>query len=425
METTHGKKLATVSTRKREKRWVKRPCIGFVRVEDGVKFVTSTYRAWRVQTSKCGESGQSNTWIGRENLRHDNLRDDWKKIAWIDIDEKWFYMRTRKKKKLHSEQKETKTAIKSKRFIEKVMGLCAVGRPQGDFDGIIGIYRCSEKRRAKRNSKFHARGEWYEVDCEVNGEMFRRMVETRLIPDIQCKLLGYDCVYVQLDGARAHVKVLKDLNKFGARRRQIDGQKTPVIRFVRQPANSPDTNVLNLCFFRSLVKLVSFFEERKEVQTRLWRQGSIFEACHADFPRLSRQRDDGQLLKDEEHRRPTDHWRTKDERLRASARLHRVETNSSRTQRRFERRRRALGTNTVLRRRPRSASLCTQSRPLMMALMRRQDDRTIRYVNLQGPELISKSWEARALQTPPESRTSDRSLRSNSFHDNQMFKWHL
>jgi hypothetical protein len=200
-------------------------------------------------------------WIGRENLRHGKLRDDWKKIAWIDIDEKWFYMRTRKKKKLHSEQKKTKTAIKSKRFIEKVMGLCAVGRPQGDFDGIIGIYRCSEKRRAKRNSKFHARGEWYEVDCEVNGEMFRRMVETRLIPDIQCKLLGYDCVYVQLDGARAHVKVLKDLNEFGARRRQIDGQKTPVIRFVRQPANSPDTNVLDLCFFRSLAKLVSKIEK--------------------------------------------------------------------------------------------------------------------------------------------------------------------
>ena len=268
-------------------------------------------------------------------------------------------------------------------------------------------------------------GEWYEVDCEVKGEMFRRMVQTQLTPDIQRKLLRCDRVYVQMDGARAHVKFWEDLKELGARRRQIDGQKTPVIRFVRQPANSPDTNVLNLCFFRSLVKLVSFFEERKEVQTRLWRQGSIFEACHADFPRLSRQRDDGQLLKDEEHRRPTDHWRTKDERLRASARLHRVETNSSRTQRRFERRRRALGTNTVLRRRPRSASLCTQSRPLMMALMRRQDDRTIRYVNLQGPELISKSWEARALQTPPESRTSDRSLRSNSFHDNQMFKWHL
>ena len=89
-----------------------------------------------------------------ENLRHDNLRDDWKKIAWIDIDEKWFYMRTRKKKKYHEEQKRTKTAIKSKRFIDKVMGPCAVGRPQGDFDGTIGIYRCSEKRQAERTASF-------------------------------------------------------------------------------------------------------------------------------------------------------------------------------------------------------------------------------------------------------------------------------
>ena len=171
-------------------------------------------------------------------------------------------MRTQKKKKLHKGQEETKTAIKSKRFIEKVMGLCAVGRPQGDFDGIIGIYRCSEKRQAKRNSKFHTRGEWYEVDCEVKGEMFRRMVQTKLISDIKRKLLGYDCVYVQMDGARAHVKFWEDLVELGARRRQIDGQKTPIIRFVKQPANSPDTNLLNLCFFRSLAKLVSK-KERK------------------------------------------------------------------------------------------------------------------------------------------------------------------
>ena len=99
--------------------------------------------------------------------------------------------------------------------------------------------------------------------------MFRRMVQTQLTPDIQRKLLRCDRVYVQMDGARAHVKFWEDLKELGARRRQIDGQKTPVIRFVRQPANSPNTNVLNLCFFRSLVKLVSFFEERKEVQTRL------------------------------------------------------------------------------------------------------------------------------------------------------------
>ena len=37
----------------------------------------------------------------------------------------------------------------------------------------------------------------------------------------------------------------------------MHGQKTPIIRFVKQPANSPDTNVLDLCFFRSPAKLVS------------------------------------------------------------------------------------------------------------------------------------------------------------------------
>ena len=42
----------------------------------------------------------------------------------------------------------------------------------------------------------------------------------------------------------------------------MHGQKTPIIRFVKQPANSPDTNVLDLCFFRSLGKLVSK-DERK------------------------------------------------------------------------------------------------------------------------------------------------------------------
>jgi len=97
--------------------------------------------------------------------------------------------------------------------------------------------------------------------------MFRRMVQTQLIPDIQRKLLGYDCVYVQMDGARAHVKFWDDLNELGARRRQIGGQKTPISRFVRQPANSPDTNVLDLCFFRSLAKLVS--KKERNVQTRL------------------------------------------------------------------------------------------------------------------------------------------------------------
>ena len=83
------------------------------------------------------------------------------------------------------------------------------------------------------------------------------MIKTQLIPDIREKLLGYDCVYVQMDGAKAHVKAWDEIEELAATRIQMHGQKTPIIRFVKQPANSPDTNVLDLCFFRSLGKLVS------------------------------------------------------------------------------------------------------------------------------------------------------------------------
>lgn len=37
----------------------------------------------------------------------------------------------------------------------------------------------------------------------------------------------------------------------------MHGQKTSIIRFGKQPTNSPVTNVLDLYFFRSLAKLVS------------------------------------------------------------------------------------------------------------------------------------------------------------------------
>ena len=63
-------------------------------------------------------------WFGSENLRYPHVKDDWK-VVWIDIDEKWFYMRTQKKRKLRSGLEESKTAVKSKRHIDKVMVLCA------------------------------------------------------------------------------------------------------------------------------------------------------------------------------------------------------------------------------------------------------------------------------------------------------------
>ena len=92
------------------------------------------------------------------------------------------------------------------------------------------------------------------------------MISTKngLHAHIRRKLLGYDCVYVQMDSANAHVKVWGDIEKC-ATRIQMHGQKTPIIRFVKQPGkSSPDTNVLDFCFFRSLGKLVS--KDEREFQ---------------------------------------------------------------------------------------------------------------------------------------------------------------
>ena len=58
----------------------------------------------------------------------------------------------------------------------------------------------------------------------------------------------------------SHSAWLDDLQDAGAERRQIGGKQAPCVKFVLQPANSPDTNVNDLCFFRSLVRHVQAHE---------------------------------------------------------------------------------------------------------------------------------------------------------------------
>jgi hypothetical protein len=42
--------------------------------------------------------------------------------------------------------------MKSKRFVPKIMFLCAIAKPVGDFDGKIGIYPFTTMEVAKRDS---------------------------------------------------------------------------------------------------------------------------------------------------------------------------------------------------------------------------------------------------------------------------------
>ncbi|KAL6554744.1 hypothetical protein OROHE_007483 [Orobanche hederae] len=78
----------------------------------------------------------------------------------IHIDEKWFYItRGRRRFYLAPDEEEPHKSCKNKKFICKIMFMCAVGRPlfgptgEIQFDGKIGIFPFTMKEAAKKRSK--------------------------------------------------------------------------------------------------------------------------------------------------------------------------------------------------------------------------------------------------------------------------------
>ena len=152
--------------------------------------------------------------------------------------------------------------VHSKRHVPKAMFLTALARPRFDadgncvFDGKIAIERVCSLHTAKRDSKHHKKGDQYEKDINMNGAVYIKMMKTQIFPAIieafkDCP--GVHEVRVQQDGARSHTAKRKDgterytveLNAHGATLK-------PKIRIITQPAQSPDTNVCDLAFFRAL-----------------------------------------------------------------------------------------------------------------------------------------------------------------------------
>jgi len=73
------------------------------------------------------------------------------------------------------------------------------------------MYRCARQKVAQRKSRYHKRGDVYDEDCEVDGDMFYEIVTKQPLPDIYEKMADFDVVFVQMDGARPHVKRQPDL----------------------------------------------------------------------------------------------------------------------------------------------------------------------------------------------------------------------
>ena len=179
----------------------------------------------------------------------------------IHVDEKWFYT----KKVSHKIRVMPGVAIpdrptcRHKNHIDKVLFLVAVARPQMRpdgvwFDGKIGIWPCTTLYQARRNSVNRPAGTWEVKNKSITAEYYRELVlGTPTVPGVFAAIkarmpwMHAGTVVMQHDGAKPHTSIInvQEFAVAGA----LDGWD---IRVRTQPAQSPDMNVLDLCFFASL-----------------------------------------------------------------------------------------------------------------------------------------------------------------------------
>jgi hypothetical protein len=177
----------------------------------------------------------------------------------VHIDEKLFYLtRTTQNYYLTPQEQEPHREIQSKRFIPKIMFMCAVAKPiyssDGDliFDGKIGIFPFTMQAPAQRSSKNRRRGEMETKPIQsITKQHTRDMIIQQILPSIRAKWPqgASKVIYIQQDNAKPHIT---DDDTAFREVANIDGFE---FHLVQQPPNSPDLNVLDLGFFRSIQAL--------------------------------------------------------------------------------------------------------------------------------------------------------------------------
>jgi hypothetical protein len=151
--------------------------------------------------------------------------------------------------------------------MEKVMFLAAVGRPMKRapfgvveeaadedswyFDGKVGIWPFVRYEAARRSSRNRPRGTPIVIPISVTAAVFEMFVLTKLLPAIKAncpETMRQRMIYIQLDNASPHNINIENFY-------QTCFQLEINCRLIRQPPQSPDTNICDLCFFPSIQSL--------------------------------------------------------------------------------------------------------------------------------------------------------------------------
>ena len=176
----------------------------------------------------------------------------------IHLDEKWFFITERclRTYLARGEQPLTRR-VKHKSHIMKVMFLAAVARPRFDndgncsFDGKIGIWPFVETVIAQRSSVNRPAGTPITKCLSVTLDVYKDYVFNKVMPAVLDRWPDDRAtVRFQHDNAKSHF----DNNDVDWRAKAVADRR---IKFtlVEQPANSPDSNILDLGFFRAIQSL--------------------------------------------------------------------------------------------------------------------------------------------------------------------------
>ena len=137
------------------------------------------------------------------------------------------------------------------------MFLAAVAKPgpRYNFDGEVGIWRVAVPYTAKQDSKHRYKGDVYDKNMTMDAELFRKLMTTKVFPAIRKKMHWATSVTLQMEGASPHTGK-SNPHQHIKRAGHTVRKGGPKIEVTVQPPQSPETNLNDICFFRSLGKKV-------------------------------------------------------------------------------------------------------------------------------------------------------------------------
>ena len=172
----------------------------------------------------------------------------------IHINEKWFYLtKDGQCFIIAADEAEPYRHVQHKSFLTKIMFLCAVARPRYDmnknawFDGKIGIWPIGKWEPAKWSSKKCTKGMPVWKNQSITWDVYREYLMQKLLPAIKQKWpTNNGRIQLQQDGTKSNI--LDDDEEF---KEAVDDIGLNLTVYTQLP-NSPDTNILDLGFFRAI-----------------------------------------------------------------------------------------------------------------------------------------------------------------------------